>query len=85
VQALELSAADAGSEVSYGPGMMFSGVLAEVQVLAGPWFRNSTRGIIEWTAPHRVFLRTADGRCASLALTEEVTLRVIVENEGESG
>lgn len=85
MQALELSAAHEGAEVSYGPGMMFSGVLAEVQVLAGPWFRNSTRGIIEWAAPPRVFLRTADGRCASLALDEEVLVREIVQNEGESG
>jgi hypothetical protein len=71
-----------GCRFYYGPALCFSGEIAEVKHLAGMWLEGDDLHPVP--APTRTFVRTTDGRCATvvsdaLVRVEHVTAGVLQE------
>lgn len=62
MRARELTEGHIGRKVSYGPNRMFSGRLVVVDRITVDWLESKT------------FITTADGRSATLAPDEEVSI-----------
>jgi len=81
VIAAELDTSHIGSKLSYGPGMVFSGEIADVVHFTHGWLkrkRGKSESVVEMHTPPRVYVITTDGRAVSLAHRETIHL------EGES-
>jgi hypothetical protein len=74
-----------GCAVSYGPALMFSGVVAEIQHLTSPWLKrvreSKGREVVSYPSPPRVLIRTTDGRAVTLSHNCPVYVQPI---EGET-
>jgi hypothetical protein len=72
-----------GAEVSYGPGMMFTGILEQVRQMDEPWLvrYGDSNELREMPSPPRVYIRTADGRASTLAADEIVAVQILVQQE----
>lgn len=64
-QAYELDEKHIGHRIHYGPGLMFDGVLVDLEHMEDDWHQGDDA--LPFTSPPRVFVMTRDGRTATLA------------------
>lgn len=74
-----LTIEDIGREVSYGPGMMFTGILADVRLVADQWWGG--RVLQKMDTPLRVHIETTDGRAATVPHQSMVCLTAVLGGE----